>query len=45
MIPFVVSGPGIPEKTIPFARLVDLMPTAGKLMGFDTPGVEGRSIL
>jgi arylsulfatase A-like enzyme len=45
LIPFVISGPGIPDKTIPYARLVDAVPTVGKLMGFETPGVAGKSLL
>ena len=45
MIPFVVSGPGIPDKTIPFARLVDLAPTVAKIMGFDMSGADGKSVL
>ncbi|MFA6451450.1 MAG: hypothetical protein WCX65_18395, partial [bacterium] len=45
LIPFVISGPGIPDKSIPYARLVDAVPTIGKIMGFETPGVAGRSLL
>jgi arylsulfatase A-like enzyme len=45
MIPFVVAGPGIPEKTVPFASLVDAVPTAAAILGFDVPTAEGKSIL
>lgn len=45
LIPFVVSGPGIPNITIPTASLIDAVPTAGGLLGFDTPTAQGRDIL
>lgn len=45
LIPFVVSGPGIADQTIPFASLIDAVPTAGALLGFDTSKAQGRSIL
>ena len=45
LIPFVVSGPGVPNQTLPFASLIDAVPTAGALLGFDTPTAQGRNIL
>lgn len=45
LIPFVVSGPDIPEKTIPFVSLVDAAPTAAAILGFDIPTAEGKSVL
>lgn len=45
MVPIVFSGPDIPDSTVPFASIVDLVPTMGKIMGFDTPGAQGKSLL
>jgi len=45
LIPFLLTGPGIPNINAPFVRLVDLVPTVGKIMDFETPGVEGESRL
>jgi hypothetical protein len=45
LAPLVFSGPDIPASTVPFASVVDIVPTAGKIMGFETPGVHGVSLL
>ncbi len=44
MIPVAVSGPGVPETTAPFANLVDMVPTMGKMLGFDTSGADGEPL-
>ena len=44
-VPFAVSGPGIPNSTVRDASIVDIVPTIGKIMGFETPGVDGKSLL
>ncbi len=45
LIPLVVAGPDIPDKTIRSASLVDCVPTAAKILGFDSPTAEGVSLI
>jgi len=45
LIPLVITGPGVQEKTIARASLVDVVPTMGALMGFETGTAEGKSLL
>lgn len=44
LIPIVLSGPGIPNGKVERASLVDVVPTVGKVMGFETPGTDGKAI-
>lgn len=48
-IPFIVSGPGIPEKQLiddAAVSLVDIFPTVCEITGTEIPeGVQGRSLL
>jgi arylsulfatase A-like enzyme len=45
LVPFVISGPGIKNKTIPSASILDIVPTAGAILGFDTTGAQGKSLI
>ena len=45
LIPLTISGPGIPDGVIKAASLVDVVPTVGKILGFDTPTAEGKSLI
>ena len=44
-IPLVVSGPGIHDQTVPCASLLDAVPTVGAILGFDTTGARGKSLI
>jgi len=37
-VPLLLAGPGVPHKTIPAARTVDLVPTLLQLLKTDNPG-------
>ncbi|HOO56359.1 MAG TPA: alkaline phosphatase family protein [bacterium] len=45
LIPLVVSGPGVKETTLPRAGIVDAVPTAAKILGFDAGDVDGVSLI
>lgn len=45
LIPLTISGPDIPDRTIPAASLVDCVPTAAKILGFDAPTAEGEPLI
>ncbi len=44
LIPIIVSGPGVPNLRIPTASLVDVVPTVGRILDFDTTGAQGKSL-
>jgi arylsulfatase A-like enzyme/Tfp pilus assembly protein PilF len=46
-IPMIMAGPGLPARTVPDqVRLVDVMPTALRLLGIEPPkAVQGVSLL
>ena len=45
LIPLIISGPGVPDATKPTASLIDVVPTVGRILGFDTPTAQGKSLL
>ncbi len=44
-VPALMSGPGMSATEVAGARVIDLMPTAARWMGFDMPNADGRVLM